>query len=55
MNIIDDFSDPNKGYKMSYTIEIYPFLKTNKRKTIIEPILAKRLAEETEQKRLENE
>lgn len=40
---------------MKETIEIYPFLKTNPAKTLIEPILEKRLAETLEQKRLDNE
>ncbi len=45
----------NEGDKMKDTIEVYPFLKTNPRKTLIQPILEKRLAEEVEQKRLDDE
>lgn len=45
----------NTDDKMKDNIELYPFVKTKPRKTLIEPIIAKRLAEETEQKRLQNE
>ncbi|TMM58597.1 methylmalonyl-CoA mutase [Maribacter algarum] len=45
----------NENDKMKDTIELYPFLKTNARKTLIQPILEKRLAEEVEQKRLNDE
>ncbi|TRO66863.1 methylmalonyl-CoA mutase subunit beta [Christiangramia sabulilitoris] len=41
--------------RMQDDIELYPFLKKNPRKTLIEPILEKRLSEESEQKRLEEE
>ena len=41
--------------KMQNDIELYPFLKRNPRKTLLEPILEKRLSEESEQKRLEEE
>ncbi|WP_422080726.1 methylmalonyl-CoA mutase subunit beta [Ulvibacterium sp.] len=40
---------------MKEAMEIYPFLKTDKRKTLIEPVLEKRLAESLEQKRLSDE
>jgi methylmalonyl-CoA mutase len=40
---------------MKENIEIYPFLKTKPGKTLLEPILEKRLAEFMEQKRLDNE
>lgn len=46
---------PNMDDKMKNELEIYPFVKTNQRKTLIEPILEKRLAEHIEQKRLKNE
>lgn len=46
---------PNPNDKMKHELEIYPFVKTNARKTLIEPIIEKRLAETLEQKRLENE
>ncbi|MGB5378318.1 methylmalonyl-CoA mutase subunit beta [Muriicola sp.] len=45
----------NPKDKMKDTIEIFPFLKSNPGKTLIEPILEKRLAESMEQKRLDNE
>ncbi|SDM55072.1 methylmalonyl-CoA mutase subunit beta [Kriegella aquimaris] len=37
------------------TLELYPFVKTNPRKTLIVPIIPKRLAEATEQQRLKEE
>ncbi|SDR94340.1 methylmalonyl-CoA mutase subunit beta [Gramella sp. MAR_2010_147] len=45
----------NKEDRMQNDLELYPFLKKNPRKTLIEPILEKRLSEEREQKRLEEE
>lgn len=36
-------------------LELYPFVKTKPRKTLIEPIIEKRLAEKVEQERLGNE
>lgn len=41
--------------KMKDAIELYPFVKKNTRKTLIEPIIEKRLAEAVEQKRLNDE
>ena len=41
--------------KMKDAIELYPFIKNKARKTIIEPIIEKRLSEEVEQKRLNDE
>lgn len=46
---------PNNNDKMKNELEIFPFVKTNQRKTLIEPIIEKRLAENLEQKRLKNE
>ncbi|EAR01023.1 methylmalonyl-CoA mutase subunit beta [Maribacter sp. HTCC2170] len=40
---------------MKEEIQIYPFLKTKARKTLLEPIVPKRLAEEFEKKRLQKE
>lgn len=40
---------------MKNDLELYPFLKQKPRKTLIEPILEKRLAESLEQERLERE
>ncbi len=45
----------NKKDSMKDTVELYPFVKTNIRKTLIEPIIEKRLAEAIEQKRLGDE
>lgn len=46
---------PNSEDKMKNELELYPFVKTKTRKTLIEPIIEHRLAESLEQKRLENE
>jgi len=46
---------PNAMDKMKDDLELYPFVKTNSRKTIIEPIIPNRLAEKLEQQRLKNE
>ncbi|AXT19557.1 methylmalonyl-CoA mutase [Flavobacteriaceae bacterium AU392] len=46
---------PNPNDKMKHDLELYPFIKINTRKTLIEPIIEKRLAETVEQKRLDNE
>jgi methylmalonyl-CoA mutase len=46
---------PNSNDKMKHELELYPFVKTNQRKTLIEPIIEKRLAEKLEQERLKNE
>ena len=46
---------PNANDKMKNELELYPFVKTNQRKTLIEPIIEKRLAEQLEQKRLKTE
>ncbi len=46
---------PNPNDKMKHDLELYPFVKTNVRKTLIEPIIEMRLAEKLEQERLKNE
>ena len=46
---------PNKNDRMSHDLELYPFVKSNPRKTLIMPVIEKRLAEKTEQERLESE
>ncbi len=46
---------PNKKDLMKNELELYPFVKHKPRKTIIEPIIAKRLAESMEQERLQSE
>lgn len=46
---------PNKDDRMKNDLELYPFVKTKPRKTLIEPIIERRLAEKMEQERLDNE
>ena len=46
---------PNSEDRMKDSLELYPFLKHKPRKTIIQPIIAKRLAEKIEKERLEHE
>lgn len=46
---------PNPLDTMHAELELYPFVKVNPRKTLIVPIIPKRLAEKTEQERLEQE
>ncbi len=46
---------PNPDDRMKHDLEIDPFLKHNPVKTLIEPILEKRLAETLEQERLKTE
>jgi len=46
---------PNKSDRMNDEIELYPFVKVKKRSTKIEPIIATRLAEKSEQERLAHE
>ncbi len=45
----------NTDDQMKNELELYPFVKKKQRKTLIEPIIEKRLAEEWEQQRLKNE
>ena len=46
---------PNPNDKMKDELELFPFVKTNKRKTLIEPVIENRLAEILEQNRLKTE
>ncbi|RZJ54556.1 MAG: methylmalonyl-CoA mutase [Flavobacterium sp.] len=46
---------PNKEDKMKHDLELFPFVKIKPRKTLITPIIEKRLAEKIEQERLELE
>ncbi len=46
---------PNKNDRMKDDLELFPFVKHNPIKTLIAPIIEKRLAEKVEQERLENE
>ncbi|WP_338409667.1 methylmalonyl-CoA mutase subunit beta [uncultured Flavobacterium sp.] len=45
----------NKSDKMKDDLELYPFVKQNPRKTLVTPIIEKRLAEKLEQERLNAE
>ena len=46
---------PNKNDKMKHDLELFPFIKQKPRKTLITPIIEKRLAEKLEQERLSQE
>jgi len=46
---------PNKNDQMKNDLELYPFLKQNSRKTLVTPIIEKRLPEKLEQERLSQE
>jgi methylmalonyl-CoA mutase len=46
---------PNPEDKMKHDLELFPFVKIKPRKTLITPIIEKRLAEKLEQGRLESE
>lgn len=46
---------PNENDKMGHDLELYPFVKKRTTKTLIEPVIEKRLAEMYEQNRLKNE
>jgi methylmalonyl-CoA mutase len=45
----------NKNDKMKQDLELFPFVKVKPRKTLITPIIERRLAEKLEQERLKNE
>jgi len=45
----------NQDDRMANDLELYPFLKMNPRKTLLQPILEKRLSEKSEQERLKTE
>ena len=46
---------PNPNDKMKYDLELFPFVKTKDKKTLIAPIIEKRIAEKLEQERLASE
>jgi methylmalonyl-CoA mutase len=46
---------PNINDRMSHDLELFPFVKLNPRKTLISPVIEKRLSEKMEQERLQNE
>ena len=45
----------NKNDRMKHDLELFPFVKIKHRKTLITPIIEKRIAEKIEQERLEKE
>lgn len=46
---------PNPEDRMKEELELYPFIKQKPRKTLLQPVIEKRLAEKTEQERLKQE
>lgn len=46
---------PNENEKLKADIALFPFVKKHSRKTLIEPIISKRLSESYEKNRLDNE
>ena len=46
---------PNPNDRMKDELELYPFVKTKPRQTVIVPIIPKRLAEKLEQERIDQE
>ncbi|WP_298157085.1 methylmalonyl-CoA mutase subunit beta [Flavobacterium sp.] len=46
---------PNKNDRMKHELELFPFVKIKPRKTLLTPIIEKRLAEKLEQERLDTE
>jgi len=54
-NLLGTNKYPNKNDSMKNDLELYPFVKQNPRKTLITPIIEKRLAEKLEQERLASE
>lgn len=46
---------PNKADRMKDDLELFPFVKSKPRKTLLSPIIEKRLAEKMEQERLASE
>ncbi|MFD2727234.1 methylmalonyl-CoA mutase subunit beta [Hyunsoonleella rubra] len=53
--ILGSNKHPNPEDRMEQNLELYPFVKQQKRKTLIEPIIEKRLTEKSEQERLKTE
>ncbi|WP_417362133.1 methylmalonyl-CoA mutase subunit beta [Galbibacter sp.] len=49
----NSFENPQD--QMSENLELYPFVKTNPRKTLIEPIIERRLSEQNEKQRLKTQ
>ncbi|UZH55622.1 methylmalonyl-CoA mutase subunit beta [Salinimicrobium tongyeongense] len=46
---------PNAQDRMKDELELYPFVKQKPRKTLLQPVIEKRLSEKTEQERLQQE
>ncbi len=46
---------PNPQDRMKNELELYPFVKQKPRKTLLQPVIEKRLSEKTEQERLQKE
>ena len=46
---------PNPQDRMKEELELYPFVKQKPRKTLLQPVIEKRLSEKTEQERLKEE
>ncbi len=55
LNLIGSNKYPNPDNKMDDDLELYPFIKTRPYKTLMQPIVPKRLAEKLEQERLAKE
>jgi len=55
INLLGTNKHSNPEDKMKENMELYPFLKFNPRKTLVEPIIEKRLSEKLEQERINNE
>ncbi len=55
ITLVGTNAHPNNADKMNDNLELYPFIKINKRKTLIEPIIERRLSESLEKERLKNE
>lgn len=53
--LVGSNKQPNPEDKMKDNLELYPFVKNKPRKTLIEPIIERRLSEALEQTRLNNE
>ncbi len=55
LSLLGTNKHPNIDDKMNHELELYPFVKKNPVKTLIEPIIEKRLAQNVEQERLDKE
>jgi len=55
ISLVGSNKHPNENDLMKNELELFPFIKSNPRKTLIEPILEKRLSEKLEKERLEKE